>query len=102
MSRLRPHTNVVQMLGVCTKTMPLMIVTEYLPLGSLQSFLTTPRGQSLSVQETLSIIQGIAAGMMHLSSENVVHRDLAARNVLLTSDLVPKISINKKIKDVCL
>jgi serine/threonine protein kinase len=70
-----------------------MIITEYLSLGSLQHFLVTPRGQSLSAIDTIRITRGIAAGMMHLSSENVVHRDLAARNVLLTSDLVPKISI---------
>lgn len=37
-------------------------------------------------------LQGIAAGMLHLSSEDIVHRDLAARNVLLARDLTPKLS----------
>jgi len=30
--------------------------------------------------------------MYHLVSENIIHRDLAARNVLLTENLIPKIS----------
>jgi len=39
----------------------------------------------------LAWMNGIAAGMSHLASENIVHRDLAARNVLLSKDLQAKI-----------
>lgn len=38
------------------------------------------------------ILQGIALGMYHLHTENIVHRDLATRNVLMTSHYQPKIS----------
>jgi len=40
----------------------------------------------------MKIARGIASGMYHLVSENIIHRDLAARNVLLTENLIPKIS----------
>jgi serine/threonine protein kinase len=39
------------------------------------------------------LIQGIAAGMLHLHKHNIVHRDLAARNILLTGSGQPKISV---------
>ena len=39
----------------------------------------------------IKLINGIARGMLHLHSNNVIHRDLAARNILL-SNRDPKIS----------
>lgn len=38
----------------------------------------------LTVDLELEIIKGIAAGMLHITSEKIVHRDLAARNILVT------------------
>jgi serine/threonine protein kinase len=38
------------------------------------------------------IVRGIARGMEHLTSVNIVHRDLAARNVLLDANFEPRIS----------
>lgn len=38
------------------------------------------------------ILNGIARGMYHLHSENVIHRDLAARNILLTENMDVKVS----------
>ena len=34
----------------------------------------------------------VAAGMHYLSSKFFVHRDLAARNILITEDLICKVS----------
>jgi len=44
------------------------------------------------MQDSLRIIKGILAGMLHLSLENVIHRDLAARNVLLSDSLEAKVA----------
>jgi serine/threonine protein kinase len=49
--------------------------------------------QSLSEEEKLEIVKGIARGMLHLHNHKIVHRDLAARNILLSEIRVPKISV---------
>jgi serine/threonine protein kinase len=48
---------------------------------------------NLSEDHKIRLIQGIAAGMLHLHKHNIVHRDLAARNILLTGSGDPKISV---------
>ena len=88
MKNLRPHRNIVQVLGVCLD--PLSIVTEFVAGGSLYSFLHS--SLPLNGELLFKIIRGITSGMVHLEAEGVVHRDLAARNVLLTEDKEAKIS----------
>ncbi len=83
----------VQFLGISSKANhPVCIVTEFLESGSLDSALKGPRRNEFTEDVIHKIARGIAAGMQHLHSENIVHRDLAARNILLTSSLVPKVS----------
>lgn len=79
-SDLRPHPNVVQVLGVSVNGTYPAIVMEFCPGGSLDKFLAN---KELSVKEQYKLIKGIAAGMLHLHSSNIIHRDLAARNVLV-------------------
>jgi len=90
MMKLRPHVNVVLLLGICSEKPPYCLVTEFLPNKALSQFLASD--QPISQQTMFNIAAGIARGMLHLHYENIIHRDLAARNVLLTSDLQPKIS----------
>ncbi|PRP87792.1 hypothetical protein PROFUN_04266 [Planoprotostelium fungivorum] len=88
MKLMSPHQNVIQFLGFCHK--PLSIITEFCGGGDLKTFLDDDT--EISYEIRLDIIRGITAGMEHLASERIIHRDLAARNVLLTIDLVPKVS----------
>lgn len=88
LSRLRPHTHIVQFQGVCLQ--PLCIITEFCVGGSLFTLLQTKK--PLQKKVSVKIIKGCAAGMLHLQRERVVHRDLAARNILLTAEFDPKIS----------
>jgi serine/threonine protein kinase len=82
MMDLRPHKNIVCLLGVCADPgVPLCIVTEYVEGGSLESLLRSQ--QQLNWPMILHICQGICAGMFHLHEEAILHRDLAARNILL-------------------
>ncbi|KAL6071243.1 Tyrosine-protein kinase abl1 [Balamuthia mandrillaris] len=100
MQNLRPHSNVVLLLGVCLHhpEHPLCIVTELLPNGSLLDFLKKQKSQ-LPEEEKLGwnelmvrIAKGVAAGMQHLHAEQIIHCDLSARNILLTENLEAKVA----------
>jgi tRNA A-37 threonylcarbamoyl transferase component Bud32 len=80
MKNLRPHPNIVQVLGIVSEPM-LCIVTEYMDGGSLLTYISGP--EKISPEIVLGLLQGIAQGLLHLHYEGIVHRDLAARNILL-------------------
>ncbi|KAL6046061.1 Bone morphogenetic protein receptor type-1B [Balamuthia mandrillaris] len=90
MKHLRPHTNVVQLFGVCTDDVhPWCLVTEYLAQGDLRHYLrANPQPNTGAI---IKMAVQAATGMHHLHSEGIIHRDLAARNVLLTADLEVKV-----------
>uniref|UniRef100_A0A671VD31 receptor protein-tyrosine kinase n=1 Tax=Sparus aurata TaxID=8175 RepID=A0A671VD31_SPAAU len=85
------HPNIIHLEGVVTKSSPVMIITEFMENGSLDSFLRQNDGQ-FTVIQLVGMLRGIAAGMKYLSDMNYVHRDLAARNILVNSNLVCKVS----------
>ncbi|KAM6924706.1 ephrin type-B receptor 2-like isoform 3-T3 [Xenentodon cancila] len=85
------HPNIIHLEGVVTKSSPVMIITEFMENGSLDSFLRQNDGQ-FTVIQLVGMLRGIAAGMKYLCDMNYVHRDLAARNILVNSNLVSKVS----------
>ncbi|KAJ3586862.1 hypothetical protein NHX12_013254 [Muraenolepis orangiensis] len=85
------HPNIIRLEGVATKSSPVMILTEFMENGSLDSFLRQNDGQ-FTVIQLVGMLRGIAAGMKYLCDMNYVHRDLAARNILVNSNLVSKVS----------
>ncbi|XP_030625668.1 ephrin type-B receptor 2 isoform X2 [Chanos chanos] len=85
------HPNIIHLEGVVTKSSPVMIITEFMENGSLDSFLRQNDGQ-FTVIQLVGMLRGIAAGMKYLCDMNYVHRDLAARNILVNSNLVCKVS----------
>ncbi|XP_064818697.1 ephrin type-A receptor 4a-like, partial [Oncorhynchus masou masou] len=70
---------------------PVMIITEFMENGSLDTFLKKQDGQ-FTVIQLVGMLRGIASGMKYLSDMSYVHRDLAARNILVNSNLVCKVS----------
>ncbi|XP_053152118.1 ephrin type-A receptor 1 isoform X2 [Hemicordylus capensis] len=85
------HHNIVRLEGVVTKRNPMMIITEYMENGALDTFLRENMDKFGTVQLVM-MMQGIASGMTYLSDRNYVHRDLAARNILVSHNLQCKVS----------
>uniref|UniRef100_A0A8C7ZV04 receptor protein-tyrosine kinase n=1 Tax=Oryzias sinensis TaxID=183150 RepID=A0A8C7ZV04_9TELE len=85
------HPNIIRLEGVVTKCKPVMIITEFMENGSLDTFLKKHDGQFTIIQ-LVGMLRGIASGMKYLSDMSYVHRDLAARNILVNSNLVCKVS----------
>nr|CAB3493747.1 unnamed protein product [Digitaria exilis] len=91
------HNNLAKLYGVCLKEQEKLLVYEYLPNRSLDTFLFgEPEKRLLLGWETrYRIIYGTARGLLYLHEDSqikVVHRDLKANNILLDGDMNPKIS----------
>ncbi|XP_060052720.1 ephrin type-B receptor 6 isoform X2 [Erinaceus europaeus] len=85
------HPNILRLEGVVTKSRPLMVLTELMELGPLDSFLRQREGQFSSLQ-LVAMQRGVAAAMQYLASFAFVHRALSAHSVLVNSHLVCKVA----------
>ena len=66
-------------------------ISEFLKGGSLLQYLHD-EGQSMKFPQLVERASQIAAGMAYLEEQKYIHGNLAARNVLLTEQLVCKVS----------
>lgn len=82
-SALRPHPNVVTILGVCMQVDDPFIVSEYLDGGSLANLLLDG-SIPISSEVALQMCADIASGVSHVHNEGILHCDLASRNVLVS------------------
>ncbi|CAL9247361.1 unnamed protein product [Arabidopsis halleri] len=88
LSRLS-HPNVVKFVGVNTGN---CIIAEYVPRGSLRSYLHKLEQKSLPLQQLIEFGLDIARGMEYIHSREIVHRDLKPENVLIDKDFHLKIA----------
>jgi serine/threonine protein kinase len=90
------HANLVRFFGAQMKPPSLCIVMELMK-GSLADLLYGKLSKGVEQTlppcgaRTLSVLQGIAGGMMFLHSHSVIHRDLKSANVLFNRQLQVKL-----------
>ncbi|WOL04960.1 L-type lectin-domain containing receptor kinase IX.1-like [Canna indica] len=85
-SRLR-HRNLVQLVGWCHDRGEFLLVYEFMPNGSLDSYLYTAK-RTLEWPVRHKIAMGLASALLYLHEEweqCVVHRDVKPSNVMLDS-----------------
>ncbi|XP_014510523.1 cysteine-rich receptor-like protein kinase 25 isoform X2 [Vigna radiata var. radiata] len=90
------HRNLVGFVGFCLEERDKILIYEYVPNKSLDSFLfDSQRSKLLGWYERYNIIVGIARGILYLHEQSrlkVIHRDLKPSNILLDENMIPKIS----------
>lgn len=85
--------NVIKFIGIYFQSngsLP-MLVTEKVEFSLLQ-YIKTSHNQYLQISESYQLLLDICSGLNHLHCAKIVHLNLSTKSVLLTDQLVPKIS----------
>lgn len=85
-ARAGRHPNVVEFLAARVFDQQAVIVSEYVPDGSLEQWLKQHGGRAPSIESAIKMTCGILDGLEHLHSKNIIHRDIKPANILMHGD----------------
>ncbi|URD75811.1 STYKc [Musa troglodytarum] len=89
------HNNLVRLLGYTEKGNERIIITEYVPNGTLREHLDGLYGKILDFSQRVEIAIDVAHALtyLHLYAEKtIIHRDVKSSNILLTESYRAKVS----------
>ncbi|XP_068222673.1 uncharacterized protein [Palaemon carinicauda] len=96
------HENIVQLIGVCTKSEPIYTVMEFMLYADLKTYLLARRhlvneksrndDDEVSNKRLTSMALDIARGLSYLAEMKYVHRDVASRNCLVNANRTVKLA----------
>ncbi|KAK4753925.1 hypothetical protein SAY87_002029 [Trapa incisa] len=89
------HQNLVKLLGFLDKGDERLIITEYVPNGTLRSHLDGNHYPILNFSQRIAIAIDVAHGLTYLhtySERQIIHRDVKPSNILLTENMRAKVA----------
>jgi len=85
------HENLIALYAVVTKSVPMLMITEFMSNGDLLGILRDPT-RVIDIRKLVIMMSEVAGGMAFLEEHNYIHRDLAARNILVGDNLICKVA----------
>ncbi|XP_065016495.1 calmodulin-binding receptor-like cytoplasmic kinase 3 isoform X2 [Musa acuminata AAA Group] len=89
------HRNLVRLLGYTHNGNERIIITEYVPNGTLRDHLDGKYGKILDFSQRLEIAIDVAHGLTYLhiyAEKSIIHRDVKSSNILLTEGFRAKVA----------
>ncbi|CAI7808926.1 unnamed protein product, partial [Closterium sp. NIES-53] len=91
------HPNLVRLLGYAvgghvSTRVENILVYEFMANGDLRTWIGPDASTSLTLQERVAILLGVARGLEYLHSFGLVHRDIKPANILLDGHMQAKVA----------
>jgi len=84
--RVSHHENVLTFFGAKLYCDEILIISEYMPDGSLEDWLKKNGGKAPSTEVAVQMMISILRGLEHLHENDILHRDLKPANILLKDE----------------